>query len=164
MPGTIRARWKGHYAGYIMGQPIGDGDIYLIYPSEAFGSTTYTDPQTKAATLIGPGHVAKAEHAGLSKAQLEDLGYRFDEPSSNWEPLDPFVPGTFAQTALPAEVDLSEFYVPSAPPAPEATPELEASKDEEGRIEITTTLSPAPEPPAADSEPASEAGTQEVSE
>ncbi len=162
MPGTVRARWKGGYAGYVQGDvPISDGDIYLIYPSEAWGSTTYTDPVTKAVTLIGPGHVVKPEHAGLSKPQLEDIGYRFDEPSSNWEVLDPYTPQTYAQVNLPQEVDLSEFLVPDQPaePAADVQPELTASKDEAGRIEIVTTLPPPPEPeaPAPEaSEPSSE--------
>lgn len=150
MPGTVRARWKGGYAGYVQGNvPISDGDIYLIYPAEAWGSTTYTDPETKQVQLIGPGHVVKPEHAGFSKEQLKEMGYRFDDPSTNWEVLDPYVPQTYAQVTLPQEVDLSEFFVPEQPAAPESAPELEASKDESGRIEIVTTLPlPPPEPPA----------------
>lgn len=157
MPGTIRARWKGGYAGYVQGDvPIADGDLYLIYPAEAYGSTTYTDPVTHQVTLIGPGHVVKPEHAGIPKPQLQEMGYRFDEPSSNWEVLDPYVPQTYAQVDLPQEVDLSAYLVPDKPAAAaEADPELQAVKDEAGRIEIVTTLPapPEPEPPAPEAEP-----------
>ncbi len=149
MPGTVRARWKGGYAGYVQGDvPIADGDLYLIYPAEAYGSTTYTDPVTHQVQLIGPGHVVKPEHAGIPKPQLQEMGYRFDEPSRNWEVLDPYVPQTYAQIDLPQEVDLSAYLVPDTPaePAPAADPELQAVKDEAGRIEIVTTLPPPPEP------------------
>lgn len=158
MPGTVRARWRGHYAGLVQGTiPISDGDMYLIYPAEAWGQTSLYHRDTGQMELIGYGHVAKAEHAGLSKAALEELGYRFDEPSPNWEPLDPFVPGTFAQTSLPAEIDLSEYLVETPQEAAvQAEPALEASKDDEGHIEIVTRLPPPAEPPAESATPSVE--------
>ena len=123
MPDRIRARWKGGFAGIIPGAGItlSDGDEMLIYPHEAYGQTWWVDPHNQNDwTLIGIGHICKEEDAGKKKPELEAMGYRFDEPSRNWEALDSFVPGGYPLVSPPQEVDLSQFYVP--PPEPEPLP------------------------------------------
>ena len=160
----VRARWVGGYNGIIPGVgALNQGDEYLIYPQEAYGQTLLINPQNKAdVTLIGFGHVVMPQHAGLSRAQLADIGYQFDVPSPSWEALEPFDPTRFASVPqdLPDEVDMSEFYhEPESEIAPEATseepPDIEAKKNEDGSISIITRLPPAPttevpaeEPPA----------------
>jgi hypothetical protein len=173
----VQARWVGTYAGVMRetGRSLDPGSVHEVYPHEAYGQTLLVDPlDASHVELIGVGHVAKAEHAGLSRAALEQIGYRFEEKSANWEPVEPFDSAQFraAPEPQPAEVDLSAFFVtdaeaeaqrqasltppPDDPEAVEAGAVVEAHKADDGTITITTT-SLEPDEPAEPEAQASEA-------
>lgn len=154
MADKVRARWVGQTSVTIPGTGVSlsPGDEYLVYPHEVYGQTTWTNPRNSDdAWRIGIGHVVKPEHAGIPRPALEEMGYRFEEKSANWEPVEAFDPAAFQSTpeAQAAQMDLSAFFVQPQKdsPAEEAAPELEAHKDEGGTITITTTLPPEPVEP-----------------
>lgn len=150
----VPAEWVGGYTGFIpgTGEYLSRGSVKDIYLAEAYGQTLLINPHDATdVTLVGFGHVAKAEHAGLSKAELEALGYRFEGASTNWKPLkklEELDPADLQATQdLPTEADMSEYYhepEPEAPATPEVQPDLEARKNDDGSISLITRLPAAP--------------------
>jgi hypothetical protein len=128
-PPLVAARYKGDYpvvlsrqhgpirddqGQRIDGMVIGKGDVVMLPAAEVLGQTYWHDPHHQAPSLyIGVGAVVRPEHAGLSRAELQAIGYDFHEGRSDFEAVvsAPAAPQAAPQTTRAPAQPLAEPVV-----------------------------------------------------